>query len=318
MRALTAVMVAAAAFGLLPSCKQREAARPHVAVSIFPLYDISRRIAGDALDVVLILPPGRSEHGYEPTPKEMAKVADAKLAVLVGLGMDEWAKKIVRGAASGTAPKELELGPLVEPRTMTAPHVGEEEAEAAAAAAGGKHDDDEDEHKPGAKDPHFWLDPVRMQKAAAAITDAFAQLAPPAAQAAVRARGDDVKQKLAALHAELEGKQKTWAKRSIVTFHGSMGYFADRYGLTIAAIIEPFPGREPTAKYLSAVLAAIKSAKPAALFSEPQLDRAPAKVTADQAGLPLYELDPVGGTSGVESYEGLLRHDAEVLDKALK
>jgi len=317
MRRLTmgmALVAAATALAALPACKQKESAKPRVAVSIFPLYDISRRIAGDALDVVLILPPGRSEHGYEPTPKEMAKVADAKLAVLVGLGMDEWAKKIVRGAASGTPPKELELGPLVDPRTMSAAHVGEEEAE----AAGGKHDDDEDEHKPGAKDPHFWLDPVRMQKAAAAITDAFAQLAPAAAQAGVRARGDDVKQKLAALHAELDGKQKTWTKRGIVTFHGSMGYFADRYGLTIAAIIEPFPGREPTAKYLAAVLAAIKAAKPAALFSEPQLDRAPAKVTADQAGLPLFELDPVGGTTGIESYEGLLRHDAEVLDKALK
>jgi ABC-type Zn uptake system ZnuABC Zn-binding protein ZnuA len=315
MRSLAMGIALAAVLPLVPACKPKETAKPRVAVSIFPLYDIAKRIGGDAADVVLILPPGRSEHGYEPTPKEMAKVADAKLAVLVGLGMDEWAKKIVRGAASGKAPTELELGPLVEPRTMTASHVGEEEAEA---AAGGKHDEDEDEHKPGAKDPHFWLDPVRMQKAAAAIADALAKIVPEAAAAGVRARGDDVKQKLGALHAEIDGKSKAWTKRSIVTFHGSMGYFADRYGLTIAAIIEPFPGREPTAKYLAAVLTAIKSAKPAALFSEPQLDRAPAKVTADQAGLPLYELDPVGGTSGIESYEALIRHDAEVLDKALK
>jgi zinc transport system substrate-binding protein len=315
MRKLAMVVAATAALAFVPACKEKQSAKPKVAVSIFPLYDIAKRIGGDAVDVVLILPPGRSEHGYEPTPKEMAKVADAKLAVLVGLGMDEWAKKIVRGAASGKPPAELELGPLVEPRTMTASHVGEEEAEA---AAGGKHDEDEDEHKPGAKDPHFWLDPVRMQKATAPIAEAFAKLVPTEAAAGVRARGDDVKLKLTALHAEIDAKQKTWAKRSIVTFHGSMGYFADRYGLTIAAIIEPFPGREPTAKYLATVLAAIKTAKPAALFSEPQLDRAPAKVTADQAGLPLYELDPVGGTVGIETYEALLRHDAEVLDKALK
>jgi hypothetical protein len=44
-------------------CDRKPAAsRPKVAVSIFPLYDVTRRIAGDRLDVVLVLPPGRSEH----------------------------------------------------------------------------------------------------------------------------------------------------------------------------------------------------------------------------------------------------------------
>ncbi|MBK7400596.1 MAG: hypothetical protein IPJ34_31190 [Myxococcales bacterium] len=39
-----------------------------MAVSIFPLWDLARRIGGDALDVALVLPAGRTEHAYDPTP----------------------------------------------------------------------------------------------------------------------------------------------------------------------------------------------------------------------------------------------------------
>ena len=97
-----------------------------------------------------------------------------------------------------------------------------------------------------------------------------------------------------------------------------MGYFAERYGLQIAAVIEPFPGKEPTARYVKDVLSAIEKSKAAALFSEPQLDRRPAQVIADQAKSPLFELDPIGGGAGAETYEKLLQKNADVLDKALK
>src|SRR5271154_4929104 len=95
---------------LCAACNSKTAAtgKPRVAVSIFPLYDLARRVAGDRLDVVLVLPPGRSEHSYDPTPKEMARVADAKLGVSVGLQMDEWLERIVRGAA-GSGTKFLQL-----------------------------------------------------------------------------------------------------------------------------------------------------------------------------------------------------------------
>jgi ABC-type Zn uptake system ZnuABC Zn-binding protein ZnuA len=120
------------------------------------------------------------------------------------------------------------------------------------------------------------------------------------------------------LHAGLEARAKGWQKRTIITFHGSMGYFAERYGIKIAAVIEPFPGKEPTARYVKEVLDAIDKTKPAALFSEPQLDRRPAQVIADQGKIPLFELDPVGGGPGAETYEALLQKNADVLDKALK
>lgn len=284
------------------------AGKPLVAVSIFPLFDVARRVAGDRLSVELVLPPGRSEHGYDPSPKEVAKFADARLTVSVGLGLDGWLEKLVENAAGGVT--TVQLGPKLSPRKFAAPEVGEVEKEH---EAGHEHHHD---HEHGGEDPHVWLDPTRMATGCDELAKAFATL-DPEGKTGFEERAAEAKSKLQLLHTAIGKHASSWKRKTIVTFHGSMGYFAERYGLTIAAVIEPFPGREPTAKYVADVLAAIEKAKPAALFSEPQLDKKPAEVIAAQAKLPLFQLDPVGGGVGADTYEALLLGNAAVLDRAL-
>ncbi len=286
------------------------AAKPRVAVSIFPLYDVARRLAGDALDVVLVLPPGRTEHGYDPTPKDIARLTGAKLGVEVGLDLDGWTEKIVKSASSEAV--FVTLGPLADPVNVEE-HVGEEEAEEAQKG----HDKDDHHHHEGGKDPHYWLDPVRVKKTVDAQVEAFKKLAPGDA-AGFDARASAVKKALDDLHASIDARSKKWSKKTIVTFHGSFGYYAARYGLTVAAVVEPFPGKEPTPKYVKAVLKAISQKKPAALFSEPQLDKRPAQVIAQEAKLPLAELDPVGGQGALDTYEKLLTSNTDTLEKALQ
>jgi zinc transport system substrate-binding protein len=123
---------------------------------------------------------------------------------------------------------------------------------------------------------------------------------------------------IAALDAAVAARAKTWSKKTIVTFHGSMSYYAARYGLRIAAVVEPLAGKEPTPQYVALVLAAIERGQAAALFSEPQLDKQPAEVIAREGKIPLGELDPVGGGPGRDSYEALLTWNTDQLDKVLK
>lgn len=312
----TAIVLALGASG----CKPRRASsgKPKVAVSIFPLYDAARRIAGDRLDVVLVLPAGRSEHSYDPTPREMAQLADARLAVAVGLEMDEWLERIVRNAG-GSATRVLQLGPVVNPRSITHEDVGEEAADQArdALRADGGSVEEHHEHEPGAKDPHFWLDPERMIRASDALVGAFAQIDPGGA-AGFRERQTTFATQLRVLDAQIMQRANAWSRHTIVTFHGSMGYYAARYHLSIAAVIEPFPGREPTPRYLAEVLEAMRTSNAAALFCEPQLDRHPAQVISEQSHVPLYEVDPVGGTPGRDTYERLLQSNTDAFERALR
>src|SRR5206468_10407386 len=108
-------------------------------------------------------------------------------------------------------------------------------------------------------------------------------------------RGDEVKRSLLELHQEVARHAAVWPQRKIVSFHGSMYYYADRYGLEVTAVVEPLPGREPTARYLARVLETIRGAGVVALLSEPQLEPRAARPVAAETGLPVYVLDPGGG-----------------------
>src|SRR5262249_36805387 len=135
---------------------------------------------------------------------------------------------------------------------------------------------------------------------------------------AYRERATAIDTSLVALDKEAEDRLKALKRKGFVTFHGSFGYFAERYRLSILAVIEPFPGSQPTGGYVSKVLSVIKEKKVPALFTEPQLDPRPAKVLADEAKIPLGTLDPVGGGPETDSYEKMIRFDVAQLEKYLK
>ena len=330
----TGLLVVALTLAAASSCKKSDSGsgKPRVAVSIFPLYDLTRRIAGDRFDVLLVLPPGKSEHGYDPTPKELARLEGARLGITVGHDMDGWVEKFMGDTKVFRVAEKVPTIPIdVEP-------IGEEEGEHHEEHGGhGDHDDHDDHdkaagppagkaephddhghgHKAGAPDPHVWLDPDRMT---GAVDEIAAQLGAidPAAKDALAKNAAAVKDSLRKLDAVIAGRAKAWSKRTIVTFHGSMAYYARRYGLRIAAVVEPLAGKEPTPSYIRDVQAAIKHGRAAALFTEPQLDRAPGELIAKEAGIPLGELDPVGGVAGRDTYEALLLWNTDQLEKVLR
>ncbi len=311
LAAVTLLLLAAPLVGVsgCSSCRKEESGRTKVVVSIFPIYDLTRTVAGPDADVVLLLPPGKSEHHFDPTPKQVEDVASAKLGIMVGLGLDPWMEKILKDAAPKA--RALKVGERVPTLTVKDDMLGDEEAHA------GAKDDDDHDHEKGATDPHCWLDPKRAQKMVDAIKEELAATDPPHA-AGYRARAAELTTKLGELDAEIEKRAAAWSRRDFVTFHGSFGYFADRYHLQIVAVIEPFPGSTPTGKYIEAVRAVVEKKKVPGLFSEPQLDPRPAKILADELKVPLGVLDPVGGSPATDSYAKLLRFDADALEKVLK
>ena len=270
-----------------------------MAASIFPVYDVVRRVAGDRAAVELVLPPGQTDHGFEPRPRDLVRLAGVELAFAVGLGLDPWAGRVLAAATDDRA-RVVELGPRLDPRPRRnggAPHG--------------------DEPPPGPLDPHVFLDPERMARAAGLVALALAER-DPSGRDGYEARASTVAAALRALDQELRERSSRWRGHAIVTFHGSFDYFAEAYGLTVAAVVEPVPGREPTPREVARLLTIARERSVKAFFSEPQLDPRPARLLASEAGVPLYELDPVGGGPGAQSLEALLRRNAAVLDEAMR
>jgi zinc transport system substrate-binding protein len=105
--------------------------------------------------------------------------------------------------------------------------------------------------------------------------------------------------------------------RPVMLVHPSLAYFLARYEIPVAGYVEPMPGRKPTPQDLRDLILTAREQDVRAIFSEVQLSRQSIEAVAEALGLPLYELDPLGGP-GRESYAELLRYNARELLKALE
>lgn len=305
-----------------------------IVTSMHPHFDLVRQLVGDTAEVARILPLGASPHTFDPTPRDVARIAEADLVIFNG-GIDEWLLDIV--AASGTDAEVVELLEVLdfEPATGEAHEHGEGEAEADAEAThdeahgdeahGDEHGEDahaeeagtEDAHDHSGVNPHIWTDPVLMARAVPILVDALSEANPENADT-YAANGEALVADLQALHAELAQTLAPVGDAPFVPFHDAWPYFVRRYGLNQVAVIEPAPGREPSPSYIADVLEQIEAAGATAIFNDVQLPARPAEVVAEAAGVALYTLDPEGGgTSDDETYGEFMRANAATIAEAL-
>lgn len=290
-----AITLAAGLWGCSKGCKSGEESRDRprmtVSVSVFPIYDLVRRVAGPDADVTLMVPPGTSEHAArpEPSPAEVEAASKVRVGILVGLGLDAWMETLLANAAPKA--RVLKVGDRVPTLTNEAD---------------------------GTPDPHVWLDPERARLIVRAIAEELGK-ADSAHALAYRKRATEVDASLAALDAEVETRTKAMKTRTFVPFHGAFQYFGERYKLETPAFIGIFRGDEHEGRaHYGRVRDILKAQGIRAVFSEPQSDAYPAKALADEAKISLGVLDALGGGAETDSYEALIRFDVAQLEKLLK
>jgi zinc transport system substrate-binding protein len=279
------------------ACKQEESSGTlTVVATIFPLADFVKNVAGDKVDVITLLRPGDSPHTYEPTSRDMKAVARATLLVVNGAGLDFWVEEL----------KEAGSADLVVVDTSA---TLEEEG---LLLSGDGHDD-------GGTNPHFWLDPVLAQKQVGAIASALIAADPDNREFYLENAADYVAQ-LQSLDAEIKNETQSFSLREFITFHPAWTYFARRYGLVEAAVIEEAPGKEPTTKEQMRIIDLVKELNVKAIFAEPQFSTKVADTIAAGSGAKVLLLDPIGGPGlvGKDSYIALMRYDVGQMGEAMK
>jgi ABC-type Zn uptake system ZnuABC Zn-binding protein ZnuA len=281
--------VAAATLGSSRARAETAAPKPKIAATIFPLYDIARQVAGPLAEVVLILPPGASPHTFEPTPAAIRSLADARTLLVVGHGLDDWSARLARGAG--------------------VPRVVRVDVDIALRHYPGRD--------PASVDPHYWLS-LRNGKAIARTVAAELELVAPdrvvelrSSLAAYLARLDAADEQIRALLANLPS-------RRIATFHDAFRYFADAYGLEVAAVFEPYPGREPGPRFVIEFQQKIRASQIRVVFTEPQLSVDAIRALAQDLGVTISTLDPLGGVPGREGYIETALFDARQVAAALR
>jgi manganese/iron transport system substrate-binding protein len=259
--------------------------------------DLVRQVGGPRVNVSSLVPPGGEVHTFDPTPADIARIADANLIVTNGLGLDDWVVDLVRD--SGTDAPIVKLA---------------EGLEGVEYLAG-------DEHEGEAVNPHLWLDVSNGVRYAERIGEQLATV--DSAHATEYEAGTAAYiERLRALDTSVREQIDTIPEqdRNIVSFHEAFPYFAKAYGLEIVGTVIDAPGQDPSAGEIADLVDAIRSSGARAVFSEAQFNPDLAQTIADEAGVKV-ESDLYNDSLGpppADTYEGMIRWDVERVVEALR
>ncbi len=206
-----------------------------VVTTIFPQYDFVRQIAGDKVNLKMLLKPGEESHSYEPTPQDIIAIQNCDIFIYVGGENDAWVEDILESMPDAGM-RTLRLVDCVET-------VEEEHVEGMEEQPGHSHEDEEEEHEEihsvHEVDEHVWTSPEN----ASLITEQIAGLlseADPDNSSVYEQNAVSYQEELDRLDQEFRDIVDH-AQRKLLIFGDRFPfrYFADAYGLEYYAA---FPG----------------------------------------------------------------------------
>ncbi len=294
--ALLLIIAAACQRPVLPP---QSTGRPRAVVTLFPLYDFARAVAGDHAEVKMLLSPGMEPHGYEPSPSDVAGIASANLFIYTGAAMEPWVERILKSAPN--------------PRRLTV------DTSKGIVLTG---DGDDGHHHEHGWDPHIWLDFENARKMVISIADAFAQADTPNTKL-YKDNAAAYNKQLEELDAEFQKGLAQCATRELIHGgHYAFGYLARRYRLEYHAAYGFSPEAETSPNTMMALTKRVKASGARAVFYEELVLPKTAQAIAGEAGVPLLQLNAGHNVTreqlaGGVNFIGLMRENLENLRTGL-
>jgi zinc transport system substrate-binding protein len=286
--------------------------KPIVALSTFSLYDISKHIAGDTMELVMILPAGTDPHSFEPTPKLMAKVYDSSLIVFNGAGLEPWSKGFDFKAKTIKMAKHMNLLEF------------KNKGEKAQSLKPMQHDHSHHHgHACNHKgiDPHYWLDIDNMILATNIITKNFIELIPSNKELYLTNQKNYVNS-LQALDKEYKEILSTCQYKNIAVNHNAFSYLANKYNFNVESLTGLSSDVEPSPKDMARLIEFVNKHEIKTIFFEKFVSDKAIKSIATQTRIGVDTLQPIGNITADElerglTYEDIMRENLVKLKKAL-
>ena len=246
------------------------------------IAEFVNKVAGDNIEVTILMPYAADPHTFEPSPQDVKKIEDADLVFYTGLKYES--VNFLKLLQNSVKSQEL----LIEVAARINPIEFKEEGH-------DDHDDHGDEdghagHDHGIYDPHFWFDPTRVALAVGEIRNELIKLDPDNKDAYESAATSYIAE-LTALDAQVEALIQTVPSndRQIVTTHESLGYLEARYGLSVLVAIIPSVTSEDdvTPRQLVSVIEEVKEQKVKVIFLEAESPTKSSEIVAQETGATL-------------------------------
>lgn len=233
----------------------------NVFVSVAPLKYFVQRIAGDKVNVHVMVRRGQSPETYTPTPQQMAALQNTQIYFRIGVPFEQaWMHKIE----------------LMNPH-MTVVDLRHSKGIKLLPQADGV-------------DPHIWNDPVYAEKIARQIYKSLIEAAPEDKKD-FRFQFLRLKEDLEALHTRTEKRLMNLHPRIFLVYHPAWGYFAKRYNLTQIPI--EHGAKEAGPRDIAHVINMARGLNVHLILLQPEFDNSQAKTIADATGATVETVDPL-------------------------
>jgi zinc transport system substrate-binding protein len=203
-----------------------------VLATFYPIYDFTKNVGGDKINVSLLVPETVDVHDFDPTPSSVEQVATSDLLIYNGAGLEPWIPQIISAANN---PKLVVVDTSQGIPLLPVPPQFQKENRTV--------------------DPHIWLDPVLAKQQVSNILQGLIR-SDPADQEYFTANAQSYEAKLDYLNFQIVNATASVKTRYFVTFHEAFAYFAKEYNLTQIPIAGPFE-EEPTTSDIQKVIDAI-------------------------------------------------------------
>ncbi len=265
-----------------------------VVASFSILADMASQIGGERVRVHSLVPVEGHIHGYSPKPSDAKRLKEARVLVVNGFGLDDWALNMAKSAQF--------KGVMVR---------ATQEVSALSRQSG------------MGQDPHAWQD-VKNARIYAKNIAAGLMKADPQGQAFYQSRLEAFDRDLVALDEQIHAAFSSIApdQRRFVSSHDAFFYFGAAYGVTFIPITGISEHAEPSAGQIGALIKQVRDEGARAIFLEYQALAALSKRLQQETGVriggTLYadSLSPAQGSA--PTYIKMMQTNMQVILDALK
>ena len=248
--------------------------------SFFPLYEFTKEIGREKVDVTLLVPAGVEPHDWEPTIKDLQLMQQADVIIINGIGFENWIDNI-DSINSDVKVVDTSIGiSILE------------------------------------SDPHIWLNPVMAQKQVENIVDSLSKV-DPLNEKYYKQNGMSYNKKLEELDNKISYEFSS-CKKDFIAFHDAFSYFANQYDLNQHTVLKSNePHEEPTAKSLENIINLARDLDSNVIFTEEAVDKRTSQIVANEIGGKVLTLSPLeigdSQTDYIKKMEENLLHLKEAL-----
>ncbi len=274
--------------------------RLQVVATFSILGDVIHAIAGDNIDLTVLVGADADTHSYEPVPQDSVALTNANLIFENGLGFESWLADMV--TAAGVQGQQVVVSQGITAGTIS---VGDEAGET---------------------DPHIWQNPYNYVRVAELIRDTLIA-ADPSNAVSYQLNANAYITDLLAVDTYIVQQVQALPvdQRKLVTNHDAFGYFASRYGLEIVGTAlgsVSTEGASGSAANIVQLVETVRATGARAIFPENIENADVVKQIAQEAGVvvgaPLCS-DALTAVDGpCPTYLQMLRYNIDSIISALK